>query len=319
MCMFQQDDFVIHAARITALQNELARAREEMRRLEDDKRHLEDDKRHLEGDKRQLENDLKAMTREHSSTQEQYSLMQDLYTRASETTMRLNRENEELREEKGKMSEQLGVGLKQKDLFYEAIIDAKDHELGEIAMQRDLLVEQASRTGDVIREKAGRLPLVEAERNDALARIAACALCRKLASQSDEDSDYNPTQEAPVVPDITGTLRARRNQVPEPEEAQEIPEKKLHGGESRLHASPDEWEQDRKQYPLNSLERWKRPPNRLFPPVQLAKEKHFDLDIESVNMVYMCRWRPAHGNVCGALFANREVSRVGPGLICMWC
>ncbi|KAJ9093558.1 hypothetical protein QFC21_006399 [Naganishia friedmannii] len=296
----EQYDFVTDAARISALEYELAREREE-------KRQLDDGKRQLEEAKRQLENDLKAMTREHSSTQEQYSLMQDLYTRASETTMRLNRENEELREENGKMSEQLSVGLEQKDLFYKAIIAAKDHELSETTTQRDLLLEQASRTGDAIREKAGRLPLVEAERNDALARIAACPLCSKAATQSDEDSDYNPTQDNPVVPDATRPLRTRRHQVAaEPHSVPEVPERKLHDGESRLHASPGEWEERRKQYPINSLERWKRPPNLLFPPVKPAMEKKFDLDIDTVGMVYMCRWRPAHGNACGALFANRE-------------
>ncbi|KAJ9112531.1 hypothetical protein QFC22_006288 [Naganishia vaughanmartiniae] len=301
--MHEQDDFVAHAARISALENELAREREEKRHLEDES---DDKRRQLEEEKRHLQNDLEAMTREHKSTQEQYSLMQDLYTRASETTMRLNRQNEELREENEKMSTQLGVGLKQKDLFYQSILDAKDHELAETRAQRDLLVEQASRTGDIIREKAGRLPLVEAERNDALARIAACPLCSKLATESDEDSDYNPTQEDPIVPDYSRARRTCRNQAPEATHVPEVPEKRLHDGASRLHASPGEWEQYRKQYPVNSVERWVRPPNLLFPPVKPAMEKHFDLDIDSFSMVYMCRWRPAHGNACGALFANRK-------------
>ncbi|KAJ9093759.1 hypothetical protein QFC19_008198 [Naganishia cerealis] len=288
------DEVASYVALIKTLELELLRERERSRQ----------ERENEQEEKRQLEDDLKAMTSNYEGSQNQYALMQDLYSRASDTTMRLNRENEQLREENETIKEQLTVGLKQKELFYQAIIDAKDQELTEATTQRDVLMQQAAKTGDAIREKAGQSQFLKVELQDALTRIAACDRCSKV-TQSDEESDYNPTQEDSFVPGEPRVMRTRRNDAAVTEQAPEAQEKPRDGN-ARLHASPDPLSPIRKQYPLNSFERWTRAPNKLFPAVKPLVEKTFDMDIKSVNMVYMCRWRPAHGNLCSALFATRE-------------
>jgi hypothetical protein len=279
-------------AKIIALETDLAKVQSEKQQLEE----------HVDT----LKADLQEATTSQQNTQSQFSLIQDLYNQASATTMRLSRQNEELEEETERLREQVETGLKQKDLFIQSFVDAKDREIAELKARNEMLFQQAERT-NAVRDQLAGLRQVQADLKYAEAQMSVCAECNRRTTQQSNDSDPKWRPPKMIVPDNNDRStrsRAKREEPVQPKAVEKpvVPKPIMHAPVQR-----PESEEARKKLPLTDLARWAHDRDiRSVPePIQ---EVNLGADVANVNMVHICRWRPKHGNVCSALFANVEVS-----------
>lgn len=278
-------------AKIQALESDLAKVQTEKQQLEE----------HVDI----LKADLQEATTSQQNSQSQFSLIQDLYNQASATTMRLSRENEELEEEAERLRKQVSTGLKQKDLFMQSIVDAKDREIAELKARNEMLMAQAERT-DAVRGQLTEMRQVRADLRYAEAQMAVCAECTLRTTQTFNDSDpeYRPAKI--IVPDNNDRSTRSRTKREEPVQVKAVerpvvPKPILHAPEQR-----PESEEARKKLPLTDLARWAH--DRDIRSVPEPIQENLGARVADVDMVHICRWRPKHGNVCSALFANVEVS-----------
>lgn len=291
----QHPDLLVANAKLRVLESDLARSRMESKQLEEQVKALKADLQ---------EASAKAST----STNDQADIFKDLYNKASEMAMRLRRENEELTDDNDKLKAQVELGLKQKQLFLDSFLEAKDREIDQVTAQNKILMQQSEKT-EKLREYASRLPQVEAQlRHLELAR-AACGECqRRLDSQvtNDSDTEYQPYK--PVVFDNDTEARSSRSRARAKQEDAPKPVERFVPSNPVLHA-PEQALQNaeaRKKLPVTDPARWTRD-NIIITHAETPLEMQPGVDIADVEMVHICRWRPQHGNACCALFANREV------------
>lgn len=275
--------------------------------MESDLAKAQSEKQQLEEHVDTLKADLQEATTSHQNSQSQFSLIQDLYNQASTTTMRLSRENEELEEEAERLRRQVDTGLKQKDLFIQSFVDAKDREIAELQARNDMLLQQVERT-ETIRVQLVELRQVKADLKYAEAQMAVCAECNRRTTQTSNDSDpeYRPLKM--IVPDNNDrSTRSRAKAREEPVQAKVVEQPVVHKPILHAPVQRPESEAARKKLPLTDLARWAHDRDiRSLP--ESSQEVNLGADVANVDMVHICRWRPKHGNVCSALFANIEVS-----------
>lgn len=317
-------DLLAANTKLRVLESDLARSRLESKQLEEQVEALKADLQasnashadthsqsdlvqELEDQVETLRTDLREITDKYTEARSQSDFYKDLYDRAGGTTMRLKRENEELAEDNDKLKAQVATGLKQKQLFLDSFLEAKSREIEQLKAQNELLLQQAQKT-DKLRESAGRLPQVEAQLRRMEADRAACGECmRRLDSQISDDSDteYQPHKKIVFNADTeTRNVRSRARAeqeaaVPKPVERY-IPV--LHAPEQALQSA-----EARSKLPLTDLRRWAHDRD-IIGPAETPLQAQPGLDVAEVDMVYICRWRPEHGNACCALFASTEVS-----------
>ncbi|KAI5451616.1 hypothetical protein NCC49_001597 [Naganishia albida] len=294
------------APRAVVNNDALLEAQAKIQALESDLAKVQSEKQQLEEHVDILKADLQEATTSQQNSQSQFSLIQDLYNQASATTMRLSRENEELEEEAERLRKQVSTGLKQKDLFMQSIVDAKDREIAELKARNEMLMAQAERM-DAVRGQLTEMRQVRADLRYAEAQMALCAECTRRTTQTFNDSDpeYRPAKI--IVPDNNDRSTRSRAKREEPVQVKAVekpvvPKPILHAPEQR-----PESEEARKKLPLTDLARWAHDRDIRSVPEPIPEE-NLGADVADVDMVHICRWRPKHGNVCSALFANVEVS-----------
>lgn len=320
-------DLLVANAKLRVLESDLARSRLESKQLEEQVEALKADLQasnashadtysqsdlvqELEEQVETLKTDLRETTDKYTEARSQWDFYKDLYDRAGGTTMRLKRENEELAEDNDKLKAQVATGLKQKQLFLDSFMEAKDRETEQLKAQNEMLLQQAQKT-DELREHASRLPQVEAQLRHMEADRAACGECtRRLDSQisNDSDTEYQPYKKIVFNADTEKRdtrSRARAEQevaAPEPVERYVPVRSVLHAPEQALQSA-----EARNKFPLTDLRRWAHDRD-IVGSVEIPLQAQPGLDVAEVDMVYICKWRPEHGNVCCALFASTQVS-----------
>lgn len=292
--LLQSDDLLVAQAKIRVLESDLARVQLE--------------KKQLEENVDTLKADLQERTVDQQNTLSQFNLIQDLYNQASATTMRLNRVNEELEDEAEKLKSQVEVGLKQKDLFIQSFMEAKDREIVELKARNELLLQQAAKMDDV-RSELARLRTVDNDLRLAQAQMDVCAECNRRMTQAWNDSDLEYRSYVKIVPAHNERSTRSRAEAREETEQAKVVEKPVVPKPPILHApvQKPESEEARKKLPLTDLARWAHDRDIVTEP-DLGQETNLGADVVDVDLVHICRWRPKHGNVCSALFANVDVS-----------
>ncbi|GHJ88853.1 hypothetical protein NliqN6_5255 [Naganishia liquefaciens] len=318
-------DLLIANAKLQVLKSDLARSRLESKQLEVQVQALKADLQasndshadsysqsdsfhELEEQVKTLKTDLEKINDKYIDARSQWDFYKDLYDRAGGTTMRLKRENEELAEDNVKLKAHVVTGLKQKQLFLDSFVEAKDREIEQLKAQNEMLLQQAQKT-DKLREYASRLPQVEAHLRQLEAERAACPKCsRHLDSQilDDSDTEYQPHKKIVVIADTerrSARSRSRAEQEAAAPKAVEryVPVKSvLHVPEQALQSV-----EARRKLPMTDLRRWAHDRD-IVVSAEAPPQTQLGLDIAEVGTVHICKWRPEHGNSCCALFANIE-------------
>ncbi|BEJ14871.1 hypothetical protein CspHIS471_0406380 [Cutaneotrichosporon sp. HIS471] len=103
-----------------------------------------------------LRKDLKRSKKAHKTTKGDLEFIRAQYETASLSAVQEVNRAKELEAEVTKLREQLSMGLKQRDLFYKAAVDAANLDAEKAKQQVVLLLEQNRRTDDGIRRKAAQ-------------------------------------------------------------------------------------------------------------------------------------------------------------------
>ncbi|BEI99676.1 hypothetical protein CcaverHIS631_0407190 [Cutaneotrichosporon cavernicola] len=103
-----------------------------------------------------LRKDLKRSKKAHKTTKGDLEFIRAQYETASLSAVQEVNRAKELEAEVTKLREQLSMGLKQRDLFYKAAVDAANLDAEKAKQQFVLLLEQNRRTDDGIRRKAAQ-------------------------------------------------------------------------------------------------------------------------------------------------------------------
>lgn len=103
-----------------------------------------------------LRKELKRAKKSHKTTKGDLAFMREQYEVASSSAVQEVNRAKDLGAQVTKLREQLTLGLKQRDLFNSAAIDAATSDAQQARSQVTLLLEQSRRTDDAIRRKAAQ-------------------------------------------------------------------------------------------------------------------------------------------------------------------
>jgi chromosome segregation ATPase len=113
-----------------------------------------------------LRKDLKRSKKAHKTTKGDLEFIREQYETASSSAVQEVNRAKELQAQVDKLREQLTLGLKQRDLFNKAAVDAATVDTDKARQQVALLLEQNRRTDDSIRRKAAQHHQLSKEKHE---------------------------------------------------------------------------------------------------------------------------------------------------------